>query len=342
MISYLLPGFYAVLQLLILIAVGFAARRIGTWTQEFFTGMARFVVKIALPLYFVVRVGATDLSDLGELILMPVAAAATVAVGLGLSVLVFALSPYRDGNRRAGVAMATFGNSGYMPLTMAEVLPSAIPVLAIAAPADLVAVMVAAYLTVFSPLLWSVGNLVITWTGGSGRRIKITDIISMPLIGIIAGTVLSLVGVPGLLDRPDLPVVHVFSAIERLSAITLPLALVNLGALIGGLEIPRDAFTHYLGVAGRVLLVRYVLIPGIFFGLLFLDAFRSVAPVVVFAIFLELHTPPATNFALMVGQAGVNKEHTAVTLLLSYLAYLVVMPVAIVLLMGSGWAGGLP
>src|SRR6056297_685088 len=162
MSAYLIPVFYAVLQLIILIAVGFLARRLGSWTDEFFIGLSRFVVRVALPLYFVARVGRTDIQDLGALLPMPIAALAMVALGLGLSYGMFALLPYRGGNRRAGIAMAAFGNSGYMPLTLAEIVPLSVPVIADTLAPGIIPVQVAAYLFVFSPLLWSVGNLIIT------------------------------------------------------------------------------------------------------------------------------------------------------------------------------------
>lgn len=333
MSAFLLPGFYAVLQLLIVIAVGVVARRSGTWSDDFFTGLSRFVVRIALPLYFVERLAQTDFSNLGEIFLMPLAAAIVIGLGLTLGSAFFALSRYTGVHRRAGVAMSGFGNSGYMPLTFAEVLPTAIPGVVAVFNTDLVPVLIAAYVLVFSPLLWSVGNYVITRGDDHGRRLRVRELLSPPLIGILAGTALSLLGAPSLLRRPELPFVHIFGALERLSAITLPLALVNLGALIGGLALPPGSIRHYLGVAVRVILVRYAVLPGIFFALLATGALGSFAPAVVLTLFLEMHTPPATNFSLMVGQAGVNTEHTAVTLLLSYIAYLVVMPVAIVLLL---------
>ena len=329
--NLILPGFYAVLQLLILIAVGFICRRLGGWSEEFFAGLSRLVVRVALPLYFVARLSRTRLSDLDGFLIMPLAAVAIIGGALLVSLALFAMSPHKDENRRAGIAMATFGNSGYMPLTFAEILPTAMPAIAAAFAPDTVAVLVAAYLIVFSPLLWSVGNVVITRKGEGRGRIRVRQLISPPLIGIMIGLGLSIIGVPSMLDRPDLPVVHILSAIDRLSAVTLPLALINLGAMIGGLRISRADVGHYLGVALRVILVRYVIIPGAFFGALYSGALGVFAPPVLLALFLEATTPPATNFSLMVGQAGVNKEHTAVTLLLSYIAYLVVMPIAIVL-----------
>ncbi|MFW6288859.1 MAG: AEC family transporter [Spirochaetota bacterium] len=331
MSAYLIPVFYAVLQLIILIAVGFVARRLGNWTDEFFVGMSRFVVRVALPLYFVARVGRTDIGDLRSLLPMPIAALAMVALGLGLSYGLFALLPYRGANRRAGIAMAAFGNSGYMPLTLAEIVPISVPIIADILAPGITPVHVAAYLFVFSPLLWSVGNLIITAPEAGHREFKVSKLISPPLVGILVGVAVSMSGVAAYTDDPRLPVRHLFEAVGRLSAITLPLALVSLGALIGGLKVPRGAFGHYIGLALAVAGVRFLFIPAVFFALYATGKLEFLGPAIVFALFLEMHTPPATNFSLMVGDAGVNTEHTAVTLLVGYVTYLIAMPVYLVL-----------
>jgi predicted permease len=333
MSTYLLPVFYSVLQLIILIAVGFLTRRLGRWSDEFFAGLSRFVVRVALPLYFVTRVGRAELSEFRQALAMPIAALLVAAAGLILSLALFAVLPYRGGNRRAGIAMSTFGNSGYMPLMLAEIVPVSVPVVAEMFAPELTPVMVAAYLFVFSPLLWSVGNLIITKPEDERHTVQWRRLISPPLIGILIGLALSLSGVSRFAEDPQLPIAHLFSAIDRLSAITLPTALISLGALIGGLRIPRGAFSHYLGLALSVGAVRFVLLPAIFFVLYAAGALDGLGRAVVFALFLEMHTPPATNFSLMVGQAGVNTEHTAVTLFVSYVGYLVAMPIYLVLLL---------
>ena len=334
--SYLLPVFYAVLQLVILIAVGFVARRLGNWTDAFFAGLSAFVIRVALPLYFVARVGRTSIGDVSQLFVMPIAAAGIVAIGLLASNALFAVLPFKGATRRAGVAMAAFGNSGYIPLTLAEIVPVSVPVIGELFAPSLVPVQIAAYLFVFSPLLWSLGSLIITTPDGRAsarRRFEWRKLVSPPLIGIVIGLGVSASGIATYADDPRLPVVHALEAIDRLSAITLPLALVSLGALIGGLRVPKASFAHYLGLALAVNAVRFVLLPAIFFVLYATGLLRALAPAVLFALFLEMHTPAATNFSLMVGQAGVNTDHTAVTLLISYGLYLVVMPLYLVLLL---------
>ncbi len=326
MLSYLLPVFYAVLQLMLLMLVGLLARRSRLWGADFFRSLSGFVVKIALPLYFVVRVGRADLSAIGEVIVMPVLALVVIGLGLILSLGVFSLTRYAGSDRRAGIALSTFGNSGYIPLTLAAVLPTSVPAIATRYGDELPTVMIAAFVFGFSPLLWSVGRYVISRRHDDASRIDLRHLVSPPLVGTLIGLVIALSGLQPIVADPGLPFYHVFDALDRLGSLTLPLALVCMGALIGGLRVSRSAVSHYLGMAMVVSAVRYALIPAAFFALLRFGALAAFGPVALYVLFLETHTPPATNLALMANESGVNTEHTAVTLLVTYVLYLMLMP----------------
>ncbi len=81
-------------------------------------------------------------------------------------------------------------------------------------------------------------------------------------------------------------------------------------------------------MTGAVSLVRLVLLPCLFYASFFgVLRHLSLAPAVLFVLFLETHTPPATNLSLIAGEAGVNEHHAAVTLLGNYILYLLLMPI---------------
>lgn len=336
MSGYFLPVFYSVLQLLIIMLIGFVVRKSGKWADNFFAGLSRLVVRVALPLYFIVRVSRTDLSQLRTMLIMPVSAVVVVGAGLLISLGLFTLLPFEGGDRRAGIAMSTFGNSGYMPLALAEIVPVTVPLLGERIGLEFPPVLIAAYLVLQSPILWSVGRSIMTRSDTDHGRIRLRELLSPPLIGILIGFILAFSGFNRLVDNPTLPFGSIFAAVDRLSAITLPLALLNLGGVIGGLEVTRDDWHLLIGVSGVVSLVRLVLMPALFYGSFFLFLRHwSVAPAVIFVLFLETHTPPATNFSLMAGEAGVNEHHTAVSLLASYVLYVLLMPVYLTLFL---WA----
>lgn len=324
----LLPILYATLQLAVLMAVGVALRRFAGFGDEFFRSVSRLVVTVALPLFFFVRMSRVDLGILVDAALMPAAAVMIIAIGLFVSVPLFALIRFSDSDRRAGVALSSFGNSGYIPLTMAEVLPSAVPVIAARYGSELPSVFIGAYLFAMSPLLWSIGNMVITSTGGGLRSMRLRNLISPPLIGIVAGLLVPVLGLQEAFANPNLPIAPIMAGAERLSAITVPLALVTLGGMIGGLiGRPKERLWQ---MAIVVTAVRLLLLPGIFY-LAYFTILRPLgaSAVAVFVIFLEMHTPPANNLSIMAGRAGVNREHTAFSLLVSYVVFVLAMPLLV-------------
>jgi predicted permease len=328
--NYLLPVFYAVLQLVALIAVGFVARRIMLFSDQFFQELSRFVVRVALPLYFVVRVGKADLSSLGDAVAMPIAAAVILGIGIAASLLLFRFLPFTGSAKRAGIAMSTFGNSGYMPLTLATIFPASLPIISRQTGTELPLVLIAAYVLFFSPLLWSVGRSVMSRTNEQSR-IRLKDLISPPLVGIAIGLVIALFGLQSVIANRSLPLYHLFEAVDLLSAVTLPLALICLGALIGSLQVTREALRHYLGLALSVALIRYLLLPLGFIFAMRSGLLSTLGPAALFVVFLESHTPPATNLSLMANDSGVNREHAAVTLLVGYALYLLLMPAYLLL-----------
>ena len=330
--AYVLPVVYAVLQLILLIAIGFITRRSGKFDDAFFRSLSRFVIRVVLPIYFIVRVGQINLGDVGSLFVMPIAAVLVIALGLGISVLMFRFLPFAGSDRRAGIALSTFGNSGYLPLTLGAVLPLSIPAIAEQIDVGLPPILIAAYVFAFSPLLWSIGNYVVTQPGDRRPQFRVKDLASPPLIGIAIGVVVSLLGIVRDDGTPIEPLVHVFAALDMLSAATLPLALIVLGALIGGIKVSRTELAVTLRMSVAVSAIRFAVLPAVFWGLYFLLRSRiTIPPAVLFILFLEFHIPPATNLSLMAGQAEVNTHHTGVILLISHIVYLVIMPAYLLL-----------
>ncbi|TFG39038.1 MAG: hypothetical protein E4H48_09615, partial [Syntrophobacterales bacterium] len=296
------------------------------WTDDFFKGLSRFLIRIALPVYFVVRFARWDVAAWRNLVIMPALALAVVGVGLVVGVLVFAFLPFRDGDRRAGISMAAFGNSAFVPLALAEILTATNPELAGRFDVSEPLLLIGAFVGGFSPLLWAVGGSILTRNSTTKEPISLKLFISPPVVGILVGLGLAFSGVMKFADDSMLPLRYIFAAGDKLSGITMPLALINLGAIIGGLQVTRRSLSKFLGVAAAVGLARLVIIPGIFALLWFTGLLNWAAPAVLFVIFLELHMPPATTLSLIATEAGVNRDHTAVTLLITYSAYMLLMP----------------
>jgi predicted permease len=323
-----LAVFYALLQLLALSGLGFFLSRLRGWPRGVFLGFNRFVANVALPVSFFTSIARTDPSSLSTSWIFPVAAIGVALVGLALSAPVFALLPFSRDDRRAGIGLSTFGNSGYLPLALMEILPLSLPVLAERFGFASATLYIGTYLMVNSPLLWSLGN----WLVAGTSKPRLSDLVTAPFIGIVAGLAVTAFGLQGPLLDQTLPFFHVFRALERVGAVTVPLIMVALGAMIGELSFQQGQRRKLLGMATAVAGVRFMLLPAAFVGIYFL-VLRPLAftPSQTWVIFLMMHLPPATNFSVMASHAGRNEAHVSFTLLVTYLLYVVALPLYLLL-----------
>jgi malate permease and related proteins len=331
-----LAVFYALLQLLFLSGLGFALSRLRGWPREMFRGFNRFVADVALPLSFFTSIALTDPGSLRSSWIFPIAAAVSILLGLAFSGPLFGLLGFPPGDRRPGMGLSTFGNSGYLPLALMEILPLSLPVLSERFGFSVAPLYIGTYLMVYSPAMWTLGNWLVT---GSGRP-RLGELITPPFVGIVAGLLVVGLGLQKPLLDQALPFYHVFRALQRVGATTMPLVMIALGAMIGELAFEPGTRRGLFGMAAAVSVVRFVLYPAAFVAVYFL-LLKPLAftPPQVWAIFLLMHLPPATNFSVMASRAGRNEAHVSFTLLATYLVYLVALPLYLLLflrLVGAG------
>ncbi|WP_052318097.1 AEC family transporter [Spirochaeta africana] len=328
MLSLALPVLYTMLQIFTFLFIGFLLRRYGWFSQEFFTALGRFVVRIALPSFFFVRMSQADIAALQRSLRFPLLAIAVCAVGVLSGWIVFSIFRFPTQDRKAGIALSGFGNASYLPLSVIELMPLSLPLIAELFDTDLSLFYVGAFVFVFSPLLWSFGMVFIS--GGSGRDL-LRGLISPPMIGIAAGLLAAVSGLGPILSTPGNPLAAVYPAFERIGAVTVPIILIVLGSMAGGLHLHRENIGVLLGLSTAVSLTRFVILPTLF--LLLAPLFQAAAwsPTELWVVFLQFTTPPATNLSVMASHAGINQEHTAFTLLITYLIYLFVFPVYLML-----------
>jgi predicted permease len=323
-----LAVFYALLQLLFLSGLGFFLSRLRGWPRELFHGFNRFVAGVALPLSFFTSIARTDPASLRSAWIFPVAAVVIMLLGLGFSAPLFSLLGFPRGDRRAGMGLSTFGNSGYLPLALMEILPLSLPALARQFGFSVAPLYIGVYLMVNSPMLWSLGNWLVAGTG----RPRLGELITPPFIGIVAGLAVLGFGLQHPLLDQSLPFYHVFRALERIGATTVPLIMIALGAMIGELAFEPGSRRGLFGMAAAVSVVRFLLLPAAFVAA-YLLVLKPLAftPPQVWTIFLMMHLPPATNFSVMASRAGRNEANVSFTLLATYILYLVVLPLSLLL-----------
>lgn len=321
---YFLPIFYTVLQLFALIAVGFFLKRFGGWEDKFFSTLSSFVVKIALPLYLFIKISSSDPDAIIKSPVFLLAALVIIGAGIIVSILVFKFLPLKLDEKRAGIAFSSFGNSGYFPLSVIEIFPVTLPLISELFGTSEPTLYVGVYLLVNSPILWSVGNYLMT---GKGRRPGIKEIITPPFVGVVFGFIALLTGFGSISGNQELPVFHIISALERISAMTLPLILISLGAMIGNLHTSRENPGKLILMAGAASAVRFLIMPALFYGSYFLFLKNlNLTPVQLWVLFLETHIPPASNLAVMAHSKGINEDYAAYTLLVTYSLYMIIFP----------------
>lgn len=326
--SYFFPVFYTVLQIILLMGIGFFMRRLGKWEESFFKGISTFLVKIALPLYLFVRIAPGNIEDLGRAWIFPLASLFIIGVGLLLATAVIKIAGLPKKIERAGIALGGFGNSGYIPLTMTEFIPLSLPVVAEVFGINTPMIFVGAYLLVQSTLLWTIGNFLLV-KRQHGYRLR--DFFTPPMISIIVSFLCVLIVPEGVFTNKTLPFAHVFGAMEKVGNTVMSLVLIALGSMIGGLKFKEIPLRETVKLVGGVSIVRFLLLPGLFFLAYFTVLRRlNLTPAQLWVLFLETHTPPALNLSVMANHSGVNQDLTASTMLLTYLLYVAVIPFFVV------------
>jgi hypothetical protein len=322
--SLFIPIVLTMLQLIAMMAVGFIAKRLRLLPQEFFSSVSIFLVRLALPIYLFSKILESDPEVLTSSWIFPLAAIIISGVGILLATPVFAILPFHGKQQRAGVALSSFGNSAYIPLAMIELFPLTLPMVAERFGTSAPALFVGSYVLIFSPLLWSVGNYLVTAQRGFSFR----NLINPPLIGIILGFIGIASGAAGPLLDEQLFVHHVYAGIKQIGLTTLPLILFSLGGMIADIDLHPRNRSSMVRMALGVASVRFILLPAFFWAayFLFLRRIPMLTDTHIWVLFLETHLPPATNLSVMTNRAGINRGYTAFTLLITYLGYVLIFP----------------
>ncbi|GAB6090465.1 AEC family transporter [Spirochaeta dissipatitropha] len=325
MFTYAQPVFHAMLQIFTFLFIGFVLKKSSMFPTVFFTELGRFVVRVALPSYFFVRMSQTDLESILRAVRFPVLAIVVSLIATSIGFLVFRLQRMESSDKKAGIALSGFGNASYLPLSITELVPLSLPLIAEIISIESAIFYIAAFVFMFSPLLWSFGMLFIS--GGSLKQLH-RGFISPPMIGIAAGLLAMLLGIGQYIDSPGNVISAIFPALSRIGDMTIPAILIVLGSMAGGLRIHAENRRELLRLSLNVSGVRFIALPAVFFLIIHpLLTGWGWSITEIWVVFLQFTTAPATNLSVMAAHHGVNEEHTTFTLLFTYMLYLLVFPI---------------
>lgn len=310
--------------LIIVPGIGFCLRRYSTWHKEFFEGLNRFIISVSLPLLLFTNIAKTDLDLIRGSFIFTGFGVGLVFFGMLFSFLLFRIFKIKGNLSRVGLAMASIGNSGYMPLIVLGLLPSSIPGFDKIFSTETAILYISTYILGQNPTLWTVGNYLVT---GKGEKPRIHHMISPPMIGILAGFCIPLLGINGLFQDNTLPFYFIYNTLATLGKITLPLILVSLGAMIANTKHGSGEKNQLFKFVGIVSFMRFVFVPGLFYLLyFFVLQDRGLSTNFILVLFLVMHTPPALNLSVMAGRSGLNQDYTALATLVTYLLFIVILP----------------
>lgn len=313
-------------QLLLPFSAGFIFRRVGSVGDQELRAFSRLIVTITLPIFFFVRVARADVAEVGTFAIVPIAALFHVALAVGLSILLARLfQPDSLAVRSATAAVGGFGNAGYLPLSVHELIPFTMPLVAEAVGTTQPSLYIGIYVLIQSPIMWSLGNYLVT---GGGTKLGWQAFVSTPVIGIGLGLIASISGVGEAAETSRGIWYHALQGLDTIARLTAPLVLITLGGVIGGLRLPGRERRN---AAFRMALVAAVVRLGIMPAIFWLIATRTgilggMGAAVLWVIFLEFHTPTANNISIMATRVARNQNEVALTLVVSYLTYLMVFP----------------
>jgi predicted permease len=167
MTELILPVFYAILQLITFFVIGFFLRKKNLFQPEFFKQTSSFVVRIGLPIYYFVRMAMVDITQITSALFFPIASILLVFTTLMVSMMVMDILHIKGPQKRVGMALGTFGNSSFLPLFMIELFPLSVPSIEAIFGISTPLLYLGAFTIMQSPLLWGVGNYLVS--GKMGR-----------------------------------------------------------------------------------------------------------------------------------------------------------------------------
>ena len=233
----------AVAELAVSAGLGYAAVRSGLLERSGVTQLARIVYNFFLPIFLFASVTRT-VQTYGVsrgMLALPLVSAIQIACGLSVARLLLralGISPALRSSRRF-VTCAAFGNTGVLPLVLAEAIFRS-PPYADATVLPRAASYLSFYLLGWSPIFWSLGKSILTGDGdvaaaGEPRwRQFARRVISPPIIGALGGLAFGLLCPSFVLESPRSPLRIVMQALRNIARAYPPAALLVLAGSLAG------------------------------------------------------------------------------------------------------------
>jgi predicted permease len=164
-------------------------------------------------------------------------------------------------------------------------------------------------------VLWSLGKYLVT--SGSGRRFRIRDSLTPPLITILICMILVFSGVADLI--PD----TLISATGFLGNATIPLSMVVLGISLANVSMTQwPPLTESL----KILSVKFLLIPIATFAVILATGIWRTDPTLARLLVIQSSSPPAISIMIQISHYGGDQQKIGSLMIIAYASALLLMP----------------
>jgi predicted permease len=303
-------GFLSMLEALakiftVIIIAGILVRK-KVITQEQITGLSKATVMVFLPaLAFSSTIKQFNPDSLPYWWVVPLIGMGMSSVGFFMASGLFAFDYKKNKNL---IAVSSMQNAGYLVLPIGQVVyPERF---------DEFAIITFLFILGFNPLLWTLGKYLST---SNGQHVKFTykDLVTPPAIANIISLLIVLIGIQDIFQN------FFVDAVGLAGDAAVPVATFILGATLGTVSLKKvPVFTDSI----RVLIVKYILMPGLTVFILYYFKFYKINPLMSDFFVIEAAAAPAVGLILQCRTYGGDTERVAAMMLVSYLVCLVTLP----------------
>jgi hypothetical protein len=306
----------AIASIFLMGLAGFASVKRGLLSHNGLTEVSRLLVDFILPAAFVHSMYTQFLPE--KLPFLGWAAGAQVFLfvsGAGLTLLASMLLKVKS-HPGTVAALGSLQNNVYLPLPICIALLDR-------ESAEQAQFFIGCFVLFFSPLLWSLGVVMLTWTttGRQPLRAYLLKTLNPPFLGALAGLALKALSLGTGIAVPA----TLLNVAKLMGDATVPLAMIVLGGLLA--EAKWSTHFEFKAVAA-ISIVKLGIVP--LLALLILRNFRVPDAVFGFVFLLQATMPPATNISIVARRFGGNSNLVAVATFCTYMISLVTIPLWLV------------
>lgn len=236
--------------------------------------------------------------------ILPLSAAAMTVLGLLIAALLFAreLPAKKDMLAPAGIQ-----NAAYLVLPLGKLLyPDQF---------DLFAMYNFLYVLAYNPILWSVGKFLIS--SKPEEKVTIGKLLPPPFVANVSTLLIIFLGLKRFIPA------FLIESIDMLGAATVPIATFVLGAMLATASLN---VSRWLSDAVRVISVKFLIIPLIITGFLYLIRADSLNPLMASMLVLQAASAPATGLMLQVKYYGGDVNKVSSIVLWCYIVCIFAIP----------------